>query len=56
MPADTPCVNEDVVEQMRQADAAMGQDLDALFEMIDGPAKEQFNCANVIINHKWNDN
>ena len=31
------------------ADSTMGQDLDAIFNLLDGQAKEQFRCPEVII-------
>jgi len=37
------------IEAIKTADTTMGQDLDAIFEMIDGQAKEQFKSHHVII-------
>ena len=36
------------------ADTAMGNDLDDIFNLIDGPAKEQFYYEGVVIDHQWN--
>ena len=33
----------------------MGQQLDEIFDLIDGQAKEQFRHKQVIIEHKWNE-
>lgn len=38
------------------ADSSMGQQLDEIFDLIDGQAKEQFRHKQVIIEHKWNEN
>ena len=37
------------------ADTTMGQDLDTIFNLLDGQAKEQFRCPEVIIQHRWNE-
>ena len=42
------------MEALKTADNAMGRDLDDIFELIDGPAKEQFKYEGVVIDHQWN--
>jgi len=32
----------------------MGKELDAILELIDGQAKEQFKIEGVVIDHQWN--
>ena len=42
------------IDSLMTADTAMGKDLDDIFNLIDGPAKEQFYNDVVVIDHQWN--
>ena len=46
--------NQIDIEALLTADNAMGRDIDDIFELIDGPAKEQFKYEGVVIDHQWN--
>ena len=48
-------VQQDQIQEIKAIDTAMGQDLDEIFELINGRAKDQFSASQVIINHQWDD-
>ena len=43
------------IEALQTADTDMGKDLDAIYELMNGRAKDQFKHEQVIIEHHWND-
>ena len=49
-------IDRDSMQTLCTADSSMGQQLDEIFDLIDGQAKEQFRHKQVIIEHKWNEN
>ena len=61
MPARTTCGDDSAefdknsLEALQTADTEMGKDLDAIFDLMNGRAKDQFKLEQVIIEHQWND-
>ena len=55
MTNDTEIIEGDMQESLCAADAEMGQDLDALFSLLNGETKEQFTKEKFIVEHQWND-
>ena len=43
------------METLCTADSSMGEQLDELFDLIEGQAKNEFRHQQVIVEHKWND-
>ena len=48
-------LDQQSIEALRTADSSMGQELDAIFDLIDGQAKDHFRHQQVVVEHKWND-
>ena len=53
--AESTTLDQNNINAIQITDTTMGQDLDAIFNLLDGQAKEQFRCPEVIIEHRWND-
>ena len=47
--AESATLDQMNINAIQTADTSMGQDLDAIFNLLDGQAKEQFRCPEVII-------
>ena len=58
MPADMASedtqIDKNSIEALQTADTEMGKDLDDIFNLMTGKAKNQFKNEHVIIEHKWN--
>lgn len=56
MPADAGLIDKLVVEGVREADREMGEQLDQIFDIMNGMGGDDpFRSKDVIINHKWDD-
>lgn len=47
-------IDKNSIEALKTADTEMGKDLDAIYDLMNGKAKDQFKHERVIIVHKWN--
>ena len=48
-------MDKNSIEALQTADTEMGKDLDAIFDLMNGRAKDHFKHEQVIIEHQWND-
>ena len=47
-------IDKQSIEALQKADTDMGKELDAIFDLMHGRAKDQFKLDQVIIEHQWN--
>lgn len=48
-------LEKETMTALTNADTAMGQDLDELFDLIEGQKKVEIASSEVVIEHKWDD-
>ena len=55
MVEDEGTMDKHSIESLQTADTDMGKDLDAIFDLMNGKAVDQFKHEQVVIEHQWND-
>ena len=54
MPIHESKIDKNDIEQLCAEDENMGRELDAIFDLIDGKARQQFLLPEVVVEHVWN--